>query len=268
MAFFVGPPLILAAVTCLWWALHFQALIKAALYTWNIYHVSRQSAGILNIYRQINGGPRSERTLALVAILASTAAMALWPVHGHPALVLLLGKIHPLLLPLIDRLCVAAAAASCIALAWRISRRAIRIRLPELGFLLTSLSLGLPYLWVGDLMLATLAMLMGHFIQYLALVWLLHRRKYGAATGSSRERLLGLISRHPALLGVFLLACGGVFWIGARTITSVGGKNAYVCLLISSNFIHFYLDGLIWAFRRPDVRKSLVPYLFGRAEAA
>jgi hypothetical protein len=155
-----------------------------------------------------------------------------------------------------------------MVLAWRIAQRACRIRLPELGFLLTSLGLGLPYLWVDDLMLATLAMLMGHFIQYLALVWLLHGRKYGAANGSAREKALGLIARHPALLGMLLLACGSVFWIGSRTITSAAGKNAYVCLLLSSNVIHFYLDGLIWAFRRPDVRKSLAPYLFGRAENA
>jgi hypothetical protein len=268
IAFFAGPPLILAAVTCLWWVLDLHPLIKAVLYTWNFYHVSRQSAGILNIYRQLNGGPRSERTLALVAILSSTAAMALWPVHGHPALVLMLGKIHPLVLPLLDQMCLAIAAASCIALAWRISRRAIRIRLPELGFLLTSLGLGLPYLWVDDLMLATLAMLMGHFIQYLALVWLLHHRKYAHAEGSARERLLGLISRHPALLGVLLLVCGSVFWIGARTITSIEGRNAYVCLLLSTNVIHFYLDGLIWAFRRPEVRQSLAPHLFGRPGTA
>ena len=268
MAFFVGPPLLLVAVTCLWWVLDLRPLLKAALYTWNIYHVSRQSVGILSIYRQLNGGPRSERTLALAAILSSTAAMALWPVHGHPALVLMLGKIHPLVLPLLDRLCLGIAAASCIALAWRICRRAIRIRLPELGFLLTSLGLGLPYLWVDDLMLATLAMLMGHFVQYLALVWLLHRRKYGSAQGSAGERLLGLIGRHPALLGVVMLVCGSVVWMGARTITSAGGKDAYVCLLLSSNVIHFYLDGLIWAFRRPDVRQSLAPHLFGRPETA
>jgi hypothetical protein len=268
MAFFVGPPVILAAVTWLWWGLELHPLVKATLYTWNIYHVSRQSAGILNIYRQLNGGPRSERTLALVAILSSTTAMALWPVHGHPALTQMLANVHPLILPLLDQVCLAIAAASCVVLAWRISRRAIRIRLPELGFLATSLGLGLPYLWVDDLMLATLAMLMGHFIQYLALVWLLHGRKYGSAKGSARERVLGLIGRHPALLGVLLLACGSVFWAGSRTITSVGGKNAYLCLLLSSNVIHFYLDGLIWAFRRPDVRNSLAPYLFGRAESA
>jgi hypothetical protein len=266
--FFVGPLLILVAVPALWWGLELHPLIKAALYTWNIYHVSRQSAGILNIYRQLNGGPRSERTLALVAILSTTATMALWPLHAHPALVLLLGKIHPLLLPALDRICLVLAAASCIALGMRIARRAAGISLPELGFLLASLGLGIPYLLVDDLLLATQAMLMGHFIQYLALVWLLHRRKFAAGRGSAGERSLGFISRHPAMLGALFLACGVVFWVGARTLTSDLAQNAYICVFISTNVIHFYLDGLIWAFRRPEVRNSLAPYLFDRRIAA
>ena len=267
-AFFVAPLLIVVAVPSLWAGLDWQPLIKAALYTWNIYHVSRQSAGILNIYRRLNGGPHSERTLAQVAILSTTAAMALWPIHGHPALVMFLGKIHPLLLPLLDRLCLGVAAVSCVALAWRMSRRTLRVSVPELGFLLTSLGLGLPYLWVDDLRLATLAMLMGHFVQYLALVWLLNRRKYASSRGSAREQALGFVSRHPAALGTLFLACGIVFWVGARTMTSGAADSVYWCLLISSNFIHFYLDGLIWAFRRPEVRKSLGPYLFERPGVA
>jgi hypothetical protein len=268
LAFFAGPLLILASVTGLWWGLHWHPLIKAGLYTWNIYHVSRQSAGILNIYRQLNGGPRTERGVALVAILSSTAAMALWPVHGHPSLVLILARVHPLFLFALDRLCLSVAVVSCSVLACRMARRATRVSLPEFGFLLTSIGLGVPYLLVDNLMLATLAMLMGHFIQYLALVWLLHRRKYAAAQGSSRQRLLGLISRRPPLLCAFLVVSGALFWLGARTSTTEQAKNLYACLLISANFIHFYLDGLIWAFRRPTVRDSIAPYLFGKRGAA
>jgi hypothetical protein len=268
LAFFAGPLLILASVTGLWWGLHWHPLIKAGLYTWNIYHVSRQSAGILNIYRQLNGGPRTERTLALIAILSSTAAMALWPVHGHPSLVLMLAKVHPLFLFALDRLCLSVAVVSCTVLSWQIARRATRVSLPEFGFLLTSIGLGVPYLLVDNLMLATLAMLMGHFIQYLALVWLLHRRKYAAAQGSSRQRLLGLISRRPLLLSAFLVVSGALFWLGDRTSASAEAKNLYACLLISANFIHFYLDGLIWAFRRHTVRDSISPYLFGKRGAA
>jgi hypothetical protein len=268
LAFFAGPLLILAAVTGLWWGLHWHPLIKAGLYTWNIYHVSKQSAGILNIYRLLNGGPRTERAVALLAILSSTAAMALWPVHGHPSLVLLLAKVHPQLLFAMDRLCLVIATVSCALLAWRISRRATRISLPEFGFLLTSVSLGVPYILVDNLMLATLAMLMGHFIQYLALVWLLHRRKYSAMHGSSRQRLLGLISRRPLLLCACLVGCGALFWLGARTSTSEAAKNLYACLLISANFVHFYLDGLIWAFRRSTVRDSIAPYLMDKRGVA
>src|SRR5260370_27542006 len=48
---------------------------------------------------------------------------------------------------------------------------------------------------VRDSDLATFGMLMGHFVQYLGIVWLLNRRKYFAAEGSGRQRLLSSISR-------------------------------------------------------------------------
>ena len=32
-------------------------------------------------------------------------------------------------------------------------------------------------------------------------------------------------------------------------------------------FVHFYLDGLFWAFRDPHVRRSLGPYLMQDAPA-
>jgi len=107
----------------LWWGLQWHPLIKAGSIPGNIYHVSKQSAGILNIYRQLNGGPRTERGVALLAILSSTAAMALWPVHGHPSLVLMLAMVHPLFCCM-DRLCLGVAVVSCSVLAWRIARRA------------------------------------------------------------------------------------------------------------------------------------------------
>src|SRR2546421_3430239 len=40
------------------------------------------------------------------------------------------------------------------------------------------------------------SMLMGHFVQYLALVWLLNRRKYASSRGSAREQALGFVSRQ------------------------------------------------------------------------
>jgi hypothetical protein len=29
-------------------------------------------------------------------------------------------------------------------------------------------------------------------------------------------------------------------------------------------FLHYYLDGLIWSFRRPHVRQTILPFLLGR----
>ena len=55
----------------------------------------------------------------------------------------------------------------------------------ELAFLATSLSLFHPYLWVRNINLATIGVLVGHFLQYLGIVWLVHARKLAEGGGSS-----------------------------------------------------------------------------------
>ena len=40
-------------------------------------------------------------------------------------------------------------------------------------------------------------------------------------------------------------------------------RNMYEAAILSLSLVHFYLDGLFWAFRDPQVRRSLGPYIFG-----
>src|SRR5260370_40759843 len=75
LAFFAGPVLILIAVIALRLA-KIDAAVQCTLYVWNIYHVSMQSAGILSIYRRLNGGLLSESRFARVAILGVNATLA------------------------------------------------------------------------------------------------------------------------------------------------------------------------------------------------
>ncbi len=102
-----------------------------------------------------------------------------------------------------------------------------------------------PYLWVRDYTLATLGMLMGHFVQYLAIVWLLHHRKYGSLhTGSPAQRLLSRVSARYVLIGAFI-AVSGLFFIAANhTTAAIGMPSVYTVSWFAFTFIHFYLDGL------------------------
>src|SRR5215470_12536412 len=62
-AFFLGPLIIFASVFALR-ILDVKGVVQSVIFTWNIYHVSLQSAGILSIYRRLNAGQQKEKVWA------------------------------------------------------------------------------------------------------------------------------------------------------------------------------------------------------------
>jgi hypothetical protein len=110
-------------------------------------------------------------------------------------------------------------------------------------------------------------MLMGHFIQYLAIVWLLNARKYGSARGSPRQQLLGRISTQPLLLLGTIAMIGATFYLANSLSTRLGAPMVYIIAWNALTLVHFYLDGLVWAFKNPFVRNSIGPYLAPESRA-
>src|SRR5215469_11311785 len=198
LTFFVGPALIFITVMTLRLT-KMDAAVQSALYVWNVFHVSMQSAGILSLYRRLHGGSLSESRFARASLLGVNGSLAFLHVDRFPPIYQKLINIHfPVWVIPAAFLCVAFFGLVCYL--DRLRRRAKPIRAPELTFLVSSLLLFHPYLWVNDLNLATFGMLMGHFLQYLGIVWLLNRRKYSSAEGSGRQRLLSSISTRTPLL--------------------------------------------------------------------
>jgi hypothetical protein len=259
LAFFVGPVLIFIAVMVLRLT-RIDAAVQSALYVWNVFHVSMQSAGILSIYRRLNGGLLSESRFARAAILGVNGSLAFFYIDRFPPIYQnLLRMRFPVWAIRAALLSVAVVGLVCYLDSLR--RRAKRIRAPELTFLVSSLLLFHPYLWVRDSNLATFGMLMGHFLQYLGIVWLLNRRKYSALEGSGHQRLLSSISTKTPLLLLALVSVGLLFYLAQKSSGWLGVPISYVIVWNSLALVHFYLDGLIWAFKDPFVRKSIGPYL-------
>jgi hypothetical protein len=259
LAFFVGPVLIFISVMALRLT-KIDAAVQSALYVWNVFHVSMQSAGILSLYRRLNGGLVSESRFARASILGVNGSLAFFHIDRFPAIYQNLLRMH---FP-VGAILPAFLSVAVVGLFFYLNslrRRAKRIRAPELTFLLSSLLLFHPYLWVRELNLATYGMLMGHFLQYLGIVWLLNRRKYSAVEGSGHQRLLSSISTRTPLLLLALVSVGLVFYVAKQSSSWLGIPISYVILWNSLSLIHFYLDGLIWAFKDPFVRKSIGPYL-------
>ncbi|MFQ5702920.1 MAG: hypothetical protein ACE5HT_02750 [Gemmatimonadales bacterium] len=260
LAFFAGPVIIFGVVLLLR-VIGYHRPVQSTLFVWNIYHVSMQSAGILSIYRRLNGGPAGERPVAHLAILSVNAAMAFWYIDRFTPLYELLVQIHPFAPWALRAVALPVAAGSLGIFLYRLARRDGPISLAEGSFLISSLLLFHPYLWVKDSQLATFGMLMGHFIQYLAIVWLLNLRKYAHSQGSRRQRTLGWISGRPTHLFGTLFAAGITFYLADKLTTALGAPMVYVVIWNAMTLIHFYLDGLVWAFKQPYVRQSIGPYL-------
>jgi hypothetical protein len=262
-AFFLGPLIIFSSV------LGLQALgvkgvgvVAAVIFTWNIYHVSLQSAGILSLYRRLNGGDQREKRWANLTILSVNSAMSFWFVNYFPPVHNLLVLVHPSAPMILRYACLATALVAGIGYAYQLLRRPGPVRGPEQVFLVSSLLLFHPYLWMRDYHAAAVTMLTGHFIQYLGIVWLLNRRKYGQqASGSVAQQLLTKISSRPQLVLVSLLFLGAFFLSLDRGSRLVGMYVGYDIVWSSLVLIHFYVDGLVWAFRDSFVRKTVGPYL-------
>lgn len=267
LAFIAAPVVIFALVLALRVVdLHSPVII--VIFVWNIWHVSLQSAGILAIYRNLNGGPDTEKTLAKTALFTLGATMAFWNPATFPPLHDFIEGIRSGAYRAVTLTLLTIATASVLTFGWKILRRKRRISAAEGAFLITSLLLFHPYLWVVDGELATLAMLSGHFIQYLAIVWLLNARRYAAAEGSRPQRMLGGIGRNPALVIGFMLVVGVSAWLASRGAAYLGVPMAFVIALNSLALIHFHLDGQIWAFRHPFVRRTIGPFLMPESRRA
>ena len=260
LLFFVGPLLIFASVLALR-LLNVSHIVQAVIFVWNVYHVAAQSSGILSLYRRLNGGDPSEGIWGKLTILFVNAAMAFWFLDRFPPLHVLLSSLHPMWPTWLRYACLAGAVFFGLGYFIRIARRSAPFSIPESSFLATSLLLFLPYLWLEDSNLATLAMLMGHFIQYLAIVWLLNRRKYVPARGSPRQQWLGRVSGSLPLLVTVLVASGLFFYALDKGSRLLDVSIAYVILWNSLALIHFYIDGLVWAFKDPFVRRTIGPFV-------
>jgi hypothetical protein len=269
IAFFAAPVSILAATLAVSF-FHIPFVIAVVTYFWNCVHVSRQSCGIVSIYRHHGGTSLAQDKWATnFAIIATNLWFVLWRTETYPSLhrfLSLPGSSFPLFLWAASGV-VAVAALSILA--FNLVSRARQGRPsspPELMLILVSILMFHPFLWL-DATLATVGMLTGHFVQYLGIVWLLHRRKFGNGRGAGAPEWLRRISRSTRLLVAAVLGVAAMTLATFLCFRAVGRESWFMTMALSLVFIHFYLDGLFWAFRDPHVRRTIGPYFSPRGAA-
>jgi hypothetical protein len=266
LPFFGGPVMIAVTYAALvWW--HVPRVLQCAIFFWNTWHVARQNCGILTIYRQRAGVTDvRQKKVANRAILFISSWFALWNVGSNADVMAFFASIHPQFGRVLFVALGVGAVLSCAHLAAALWRRAATEppSLAELLFIGTSLTLFFPYLLIRDSGIATFVILLPHYVQYLGIVWLLHRRRFREDSGSPSQRVLGRISRSTPLLVGILTSIGFAF-LAWFYLTKVSAPMVYENVYLLVAFEHFYLDGLVWAFRQPHVRKTLGPYLLAPA---
>jgi hypothetical protein len=263
LAFFAGPA-ILAVAILLMLAFGVPLIIPFIVFFWNTWHVARQNCGILAIYRSRAGvsAPR-QKVVANHAIIAVSTFLAVWNIDTHPEVSALFGLVSSELPRLIVIAAGIAAAIFTVRLAIALLRREQPIGLPEGLFLMSSLLFFYPYLFLRSSEAATIAMLLPHYVQYLALVWLLHRRKFGSAMDGA-PAILRSMSANLYLLIPMLFVIGFSFYLLRGVSDGLGYGNLFIGLYLLIALQHFYLDGLIWSFRRKHVRETILPFLLSR----
>jgi hypothetical protein len=269
LAFFGGPVVIMAAFFLM---VSFRSpLLQLALLAWNTFHVARQSCGLLSLYRHRAGvADPVQKDLTNHAIILANAWFVLWNIETHKEVFPLLTGIGSFVPALLFGSFAVLAVLAVVRLGLGLRARMAAGSPPgliELGMIGTSLVLFHPYLWFPDSESATFAMLLPHYVQYLGLVWLLHRRKFPQPIGSLGQAALQRLSANVPLL-VATLALAGLAFLGSKIVLArVGHIEVFEATYLLLAFVHFYLDGLFWAFKDPHVRRSMGPALLMGAPA-
>jgi hypothetical protein len=263
LAFFAGP-LILAVIYGLLIGFEVPYIVQVVLLGWNTWHVSRQNCGILSIYRSRAGVSNLvQKNAANNAILSVSCFLAVWNIESHREVMGFFGWFSTELSWIIKVVLGAVAAFFVVQLAVALVRRKEPLGLAEGLFLVAGLGFFYPYLFIRDSNIATLAMLLPHYVQYLALVWLLHRRKFGAASEGAPVILRQISSRLVYLIPALIAVGFPIYYIWGYMV-SAGQEWWFGAIYVLIAFEHYYLDGLIWSFRRPHVRETMLPFLLRR----
>jgi hypothetical protein len=239
--------------------------------TW---HVVRQSVGIQKLYLARARASDFDRRLDAGLIYAAVVVLhlfaiwkyrPLWATHAlAPADVFTAGT------ALTAYVVLALGLVLTARILW-VGRRAGGIAWPRLGFGLTSIAMYTPYLAIDSYQVAFMAGILPHYVQYHGIFWLVGRNKY---VGSPRYdgTLLGRLARHLPLwvLGVAIAAAlmalfRAPYFLAEQTPRLLRDHRVAIYLALGFfyglGWMHFYLDGLLFRFRHPEVRAAILRYL-------
>ena len=216
------------------------------------WHVTKQSSGILNIY-----GIRPKiYQFTIYAISFFCLIIGL----RKPGLFATALNLDTLNIFLIFFICLYA-----ILLILN-SQRLLNIGVCRLMPFITGASIYIPILFFDNLAVATAIGVGMHWCQYLAIVWSKFFRKERI---KNQEKVNIYKKSAKYIVFIFLYA----FVMCQFTLSGIDMKDnirvnySYLYLIpIIFQLYHFYIDGFIWKFSDPQIKKSVLPFIFSNTQ--
>jgi hypothetical protein len=245
--FYFAPLLILAFAGLLRWTA--PPWLPQALLLLAVHHNTRQSTGILNLTRRLQGSQDGRRREEALVWAGNVACLAWTPLFSWP------DGVRSVLQPLTAMVLIGALASY----SWK--ARATPPQGLHGTFLLVSVSLSWPLLAVRDPLLAWALMTLPHQAQYLGVFWTCQRNRYDdPRLRGDAAPLLKALARDWVLCAAFLAALAAALrGMEAGAAGSVAGMATVVVLAMT--LAHYWLDAFLWRGRDPDLRGLLLDHL-------
>ena len=133
--------------------------------------------------------------------------------------------------------------------------------------LLTGVSIYIPILFFKDLTTSTAIGVGMHWFQYLSLMWIIDIRKsrFQNTQNIALHKKRNFTNRKILFLVLYSLLMTTLTSFGTSSINSEKGISFLYLIPILFHFFHFYLDGFIWKFSDPHIKKVMAGNLFKSA---
>lgn len=128
--------------------------------------------------------------------------------------------------------------------------------------LLTGILIYLPILFFENLATATAVGVGMHWCQYIAIMWSVHFRKNIKEITNKKIKKKNNISRI-AFVFIYSSIMTSLAVKGMPDLNNAGTQYSFLYLIpLLFQLYHFYIDGFIWKFSDPHIKRSVLPFIF------
>lgn len=247
-----------------------RTLVRSTIFYWASWHFVAQSWGILRLYQRKHGViGTTEATLERALIFLPALFCVLrrlftgpWELFG----VTILFQQPPAWLVNATGAVVVALAVVYLGLWVTRRRRPAGHELIRPVYLLFNFAgFAMPYLVIRDGTAAFAAAAFWHAVQYIAIVWLYNRRRYAGRRDPEAPLLSWAsqpgVGRTFAYVAIIAACAAGVYTVAFIVARLSGVRFETMAMMFWTGLTlgHYYLDGVIWKFKRYDLKTLTAP---------